>query len=152
MCYLFLLYYPYWFNAPKIFPEEKNFGFPYCIIFSSFLLHQIQIFFQHTVLKHVQSFPYLTFRGPCIVSTFQYISNKMQLHTVYLYLETALHVSCGISTHQEHTQLYLQHLVLVKPLLLPAAIMEDLELQLAAGSSYGLTSTRYCGYSCVCSC
>ena len=46
----------------------------------------------------------------------------MQRYTVYLYLETALHVSGGVSTdHQEHTQLYLQHLVLVKPLLLPAA-------------------------------
>ena len=66
----------------------------------------------------------LTFKGPCIVSIFQYISNKMQRYTVYLYLETALHVSGGISTHhQEHTQLYLQHLVLVKPLLLPAAIV-----------------------------
>ena len=53
----------------------------------------------------------------------------MQRYTVYLYLETALHVSGGISTlHQEHTQLYLQYLVHVKPLLLPAAIMEELEL------------------------
>jgi hypothetical protein len=36
--------------------------------------------------------------GPCIVSIFQYtrISNKMQRYTVYLYLETALHVSGGI--------------------------------------------------------
>jgi hypothetical protein len=43
--------------------------------------------------------------------------------------ETALHVSGGISSHhQEHTQLYLQDLVLVKPLLLPAAIAEELEL------------------------
>ena len=59
----------------------------------------------------------LTFRGPCIVSIFQYISNKMQRYTVYLYLETALHVSGGISTHhQERIQWYLQHLVLVKPL------------------------------------
>ena len=47
----------------------------------------------------------------------------MQRYTVYLSLETALHVSGGISTHhQERIQLYLQHLVLVKPLLLPAAI------------------------------
>ena len=53
----------------------------------------------------------------------------MQRYTVYLYLETALHVAGGISTHhQEHTQLYLQHLALVKPLLLPAAIVEELEL------------------------
>ena len=45
-----------------------------------------------------------------------------------LSLETALHVSGGNSTHhQEHTQLYLQHLALVKPLLLPAAIVEELE-------------------------
>ena len=43
--------------------------------------------------------------------------------------KTALQVSGGISTHhQEHTQLYLQHLVLVKPLPLPAAILEELEL------------------------
>ena len=41
----------------------------------------------------------LTFMGPCIVSIFQYISNKMQRYTVYLYLETALHVSGGTSTH-----------------------------------------------------
>jgi len=54
----------------------------------------------------------------------------MERYTVYLYLETAVHVSGGISTHhQEHTQLYLQHLVPVKPLLLPAAIVEELELR-----------------------
>ena len=71
----------------------------------------------------------LTFMGPCIVSIFQYISNKMQRYTVYLYLETALHVSGGTSTHhQERVQLYLQHLVFVTPLLLPAAIVEELEL------------------------
>jgi hypothetical protein len=52
----------------------------------------------------------------------------MQRYTVYLYLEAALHVSGGTSTHhQERIQLYLQHLVFVKPLLLPAAIMEELE-------------------------
>jgi len=52
----------------------------------------------------------------------------MERYTVYVYLETALHVSGGISTHhQEHTQLYLRHLVLVIPLLLPAAIVEELE-------------------------
>jgi hypothetical protein len=60
----------------------------------------------------------LTFMGPCIISIFQYIciSNKMQRYTVYLYLETALHVSGGTSTHhQELIQLYLQHLVFVTP-------------------------------------
>jgi hypothetical protein len=67
---------------------------------------------------------YSTFMGPCIVS----ISNKMQRRTVYLYLETALHVSGGTSTHhQKRIQLYLQHLVFVTPLLLSAAILEELE-------------------------
>jgi hypothetical protein len=52
----------------------------------------------------------------------------MQRYTVYLYLETALHVSGGTSTHhQERKQLYRQHLVFVTPLLLSAAIVEELE-------------------------
>jgi len=38
------------------------------------------------------------FMGTCIVSIFQYISNKMQRYTLYLYLETALYVSGGTST------------------------------------------------------
>ena len=47
------------------------------------------------------------------------MSNKMQRYTVYL--ETALHVSGGTTTHhQERKQLYLQHLVFVTPSLLPA--------------------------------
>jgi hypothetical protein len=70
----------------------------------------------------------LTFMGPCIVSIFQYISNKIQRYTVYLYLKTALHVSDGTSTHhQERIHLYLQHLVFVTPLLLSAAFVEELE-------------------------
>jgi hypothetical protein len=52
----------------------------------------------------------------------------MQRYTVYLYLETALHDSGSTSTHhQERIQLYLQHLVFVTPLLLSAAIVEELE-------------------------
>jgi hypothetical protein len=52
----------------------------------------------------------------------------MQRYTVYLYLETALHVSGGTSTHhQELIQLYLQHLVFVTPLLLSAAIVKELD-------------------------
>jgi hypothetical protein len=70
----------------------------------------------------------LTFMGPCIVSILQYISNKMQRYTVYLYLETALHVSGGTFTHhQERIHLYLQYLVFVTPLLLSAAIVEEFE-------------------------
>ena len=64
-----------------------------------------------------------------IIIIFQYISNKMQLYIVYLYLETALHVSgCTSTHHKERMQLYLQHPVFVTPLLLPAAIVEELEL------------------------
>jgi hypothetical protein len=63
--------------------------------------------------------------GKCIVS----ISNKMQCYMVYLCLETALHISGGTSTHhQERIQLYLQHLVFVTPLLVSAAIEEELEM------------------------
>jgi len=52
----------------------------------------------------------------------------MQRHSL-LYMETALHVLDGTSTlHQESIQLYLQHLVFVTPLLLPGAIVEELEL------------------------
>ena len=70
----------------------------------------------------------LTFMGPCIVIIFQYISNKMQRYTVYLYLETALHISGGTSTHhQQRIQLHLQHLVFVTTLLLSATIVEELE-------------------------
>jgi hypothetical protein len=46
----------------------------------------------------------------------------MQRYTVYLYMETALHVLGGTSTHhQERIQLYLQHLVFVTPSLLSVA-------------------------------
>ena len=97
--------------------------------------------------------------GPCIVSirVFQYISKKMQRYTVYLYLETVLHISGGTFTHhQERIQLYLQHLGFVTPLLVPATIVEVLELQssfnsftIAADSSNGVTNTRCCRYSCM---
>jgi hypothetical protein len=50
------------------------------------------------------------------------IQQDATLHSLF-YLETAVHVSGGIITyHQERKQLYLQHLVFVTPLLLPAAI------------------------------
>jgi hypothetical protein len=52
----------------------------------------------------------------------------MQRYTVYLYLETALHVSGGTSTyHQERIQLHPQHLVFITPLLLSAAIVKEFE-------------------------
>jgi hypothetical protein len=52
----------------------------------------------------------------------------MQGSTVYSHLETALHVSGDTSTHhQERIQLHLQHLEFITPLLLSAAIVEELE-------------------------
>jgi hypothetical protein len=57
-----------------------------------------------------------------------YIQQDATLHSLF-YLETAIHVSGGtITYHRERKQLYLQHLVFVTPLLLPAAIVEELEL------------------------
>ena len=57
-----------------------------------------------------------------------YIQKDVTLHSLF-YLETALHVSGGtITHHQERIQLYLQHLLFVTPLLLSAAIVEELEL------------------------
>jgi hypothetical protein len=102
----------------------------------------------------------LTFMGPCFVSIFQYISNKMQRYTVYLYLETALHVSGGNSTHhQERLHLYLQHLVFVTPFTaicryrgrVGTGVRHPQHTQtsfnystMAAGSTNGVTNTRCC--------
>jgi hypothetical protein len=56
-----------------------------------------------------------------------YVEQDATSHSSF-YLETALHVSGGTGTHhQERKQLYLQHLVFVTPLLLSAAIVEELE-------------------------
>ena len=63
-----------------------------------------------------------------IICVLIYIQRDVMLHSL-LYRETALHVAGGTTTHhQEHKQLYLQHLVFVTPLLLSAAIVEELEL------------------------
>ena len=57
-----------------------------------------------------------------------YIQQDATLHSLFC-LETAVHVSGGTTTHhQERKQMYLQHLVFVTPLLLSAAIVEELEL------------------------
>jgi hypothetical protein len=108
-----------------------------------------------------------------MVSIFQYtcISNKMQRYTVYLYLETVLHVSDGTFTHhQERIQLYLQHLVFSHRYgYLPLSwkswnwfecavggVCHPQHTQtgpnssmIAADSSNGVTNTRYCRYSCM---
>ena len=76
-----------------------------------------------------------------------YIQQDATLRSLF-YLETALHVSDGTTTHhQERKQWYLHHLLFVTPLLIPAAIVEELELRsnsstIAAGSINGVTNTR----------
>jgi hypothetical protein len=56
-----------------------------------------------------------------------HIQQDATLHSLF-YLQTALHVSSRtITHHEERKQLYLQHLVFVTPLLLSAAIVEELE-------------------------
>jgi hypothetical protein len=63
-----------------------------------------------------------------VTSFLIYIQQDATLHSLF-YLETALHVSGNTTTHhQERIQLYLQHLLFITPLLLPAAIVEELEL------------------------
>jgi len=66
--------------------------------------HILANFFSYISVSHLKTRNWNTVYLPI------YISNKMQTYTVYLYLETALHVSGSVSTHhQEHIQLYLQH-------------------------------------------
>jgi len=60
----------------------------------------------------------------------------MQQYTIYLFLQTALHVSDDISSHhQELILLYLQCLALLRPLLLPVV-----SVTLTRGSSNGLNT------------
>jgi len=48
---------------------------------------------------------------------YQKLSNEMQQYAVYLYLQTALHVTDGISTHhQELISLHQQYLALLRPI------------------------------------
>ena len=67
---------------------------------------------------------YLTVINKYVINISIYIQQDATLHSLF-YLESALHVMGGTSTqYQERIQLYLQHLVCVRPLLLPAAIAE----------------------------
>ena len=113
----------------------------------------------------------LMFMGPCIVSIFQYISNKMQRYTVYLYLETALQVSGGTSTHHQerinciYSIWYLSHRYCYLPLswkswnwfeCAVSGVRKPQHTQtspnsstIAAGSSNGVKTIRCCRYSCM---
>jgi hypothetical protein len=85
---------------------------------------------RYTVYLYLETALHISGAHTTESTIFQYTrtSNKTQRYTVYLNLETALHISGGTSNHhQERIQLYLQHLVFVTPLLLSAAIVEELE-------------------------
>jgi hypothetical protein len=70
------------------------------------------------------------------------IQQDATLHSSF-YLETALHVLGGTTTHHlERKQLYLLHLVFVIPLLLPAAIVEAL-----AGTGLSVLWVAYATHS-----
>jgi hypothetical protein len=84
-----------------------------------------------------------------------YIQHDSTLHSLF-YLQTALNVSGGTITHnQERKQLYLQHLLFVKPLLLSGlsvlwvAYTTHRTLKPAADGNNGLTNNRCCRYSCL---
>jgi len=65
--------------------------------------------------------------GKVVTYILIHIQQDATLHSLF-YLEAALHVSGDTSTHhQERKQLYLQQLLFVTPLLIPAALVEELE-------------------------
>ena len=73
-----------------------------------------------------------------VTVVFQSMTNKMQRYTVFYFCKLLYMFRVDPPPIIRSTTLYLQHLVFVKPLLLPAA-----------GSSNGLTNTRCCRYSVV---
>jgi hypothetical protein len=54
-----------------------------------------------------------------------YIQKDVTLHSLF-YLETAVHILGGTTTHHQERKLYLQHLVFVTPLLLPAVTVRQI--------------------------
>ena len=66
----------------------------------------------------------------------------MQQYTVYLYLQTAVHVSGGIFTHlQQLISLNLQYLALLRPLLLPVVDVTGWQLQFPSIHVYNTVDT-----------
>ena len=63
-----------------------------------------------------------------LYSDILYIQQYATLHSLFISRKYSTCFGWYLTHHQEHTQLYLQHLALVKPLLPPAAIVEELEL------------------------
>jgi hypothetical protein len=82
------------------------------------------------------------------------MTNMMQCYTDFYFCKLFYMLRVDPPPIIRSLTLYLQRLVFVKTLLLPAVIVEELELHsssstIAAGSSNGLTNTRCCRYSVV---
>jgi hypothetical protein len=91
-----------------------------CLEFAYFKVWPTNITFQK-----INVFPLSS--GKVVTYILIYIPQDATSHSLF-YVEAALHVSGSTSTHnQERIQLNLQHLVFVTPLLLPAAIVEELK-------------------------
>jgi hypothetical protein len=100
-------------SVTKSLPSSGANVLLHCYLFALFLFLGI------TLPGHVALSLFIVL---CVLSR---CSRSGRAHT----LETAPHVLGGTTTHhQEHKQLYLRHLVFVTPLLLSAAIVEELEL------------------------
>ena len=69
----------------------------------------------------------LTFKGPCIVNVFQSMANSMQRYTVFYFCKLLYMFRVRPPPIIRSITLYLQRLLFVKPLLLPAAIVEELK-------------------------
>jgi len=75
----------------------------------------------HNGTWHLFAYGYISnvmwskFKTKNFFNTFDIFPTRCNIPQFIFFWKTALHVSDGISTHhQEHTQLYLQYLVLVK--------------------------------------
>ena len=89
------------------------------------------VYYKATVLKDALKWTTyrnnFTFRVPCIVNVFQSMTNKMQRYAVFYFSKLLYMFRVYLRPIIRSTILYLQHLVFVKSLLLPAAIVEVLE-------------------------
>jgi hypothetical protein len=81
----------------------------------------------------------LTFMGPCILSIFQYISNKMQRYAVYYIWKLLYMFQLVPPPIIRSANNYLKHLIYVTPLQLPAAIVAVLLCSIAHSILTGST-------------
>jgi len=107
-----------------------------------FVLGTLELFFLF-VHREVSAFKFIGQGSVHRKIPFDIFPTRCNITQFIYFWKTALHVSGGVfAHHQEHTQLYLQYLVLVKPLLLPAGI--------AAGSSWKCIKKKVSVFAVAC--